>query len=82
MNDLHGLYLTAVAEIERLDVFVSHDSAGNGSHGSFSALPVKFLSASGAFDHVDSLFNFETAPVFTFFPLFLNFRLDRGSGPT
>jgi hypothetical protein len=45
MNDLHGVHLTAVTEIERLDVFIAHDSAGNGRHGYFSALRVKILSA-------------------------------------
>jgi diadenosine tetraphosphatase ApaH/serine/threonine PP2A family protein phosphatase len=43
--DFHRVHLAGAAEIERLDVFISHDSAGNGRHGSFPPLSVKFLTA-------------------------------------
>ena len=43
--DFYRVHLTDHTEVERLDVFVSHDSAGNGRHGFFPALPVKFFTA-------------------------------------
>jgi hypothetical protein len=45
MIDLHRVDPALAAEIVRLGVFVSHDAAGEGRHGSFPGLSVKVSSA-------------------------------------
>ena len=55
--DLHRVDLTLGAEIVRLDIFVSHDAAGDGGNRTVPGLPVKDSSAFRASDHVRSSFS-------------------------